>query len=180
MATRLAKHAVEGALAGARRHRRRYIIFPAEKYLPEFHPPQSEDPGSFMLWQVEKHLPRKTWMKIPRSANTAAGLALSFGYGAAFGLLYGLFGKRKPNILVDGAALGLVTWAVGYLGWLPAAKLTPTPWKQTPAKSPVRSLSTSPTELPPWPLTRCSTRNGDAATGIPEVCFVFRGSCIQF
>ena len=135
MATRLAKHAAEGALAGiAGTAALAGIILPAEKYLPDFHPPQAEDPGSFMLWQAEKYLPRKTWVKIPRSANTAAGFALSFGYGATFGLLYGLFRKRKPNILIDGAALGLVTWAVGYLGWLPATKLIPPPHKQTPAQ----------------------------------------------
>ena len=87
-----------------------------------------------MLWQAEKHLPRRTWLAIPRTAETAAGFGLSFGYGATFGALYGAIRGDDSNVLVDGAVLGLVCWAVGYLGWLPAAKLIPPPWKQTPAQ----------------------------------------------
>ena len=41
------------------------------------------------------------------------------------GALYSALRPRPSNVLVDGAALGLGVWAVGYLGWLPALGLMP-------------------------------------------------------
>ncbi len=48
-------------------------------------------------------------------------------------MLYGLAaGEGSP--LVAGTVLGLATWAVGYLGWLPATGLMPPVTRQEPAR----------------------------------------------
>ncbi|HTL17320.1 MAG TPA: hypothetical protein VL793_08790, partial [Patescibacteria group bacterium] len=39
---------------------------------------------------------------------------------------------RASRMFGEGALLGLLTWAVGYLGWLPGAKLMPPVWKHQP------------------------------------------------
>jgi hypothetical protein len=64
----------------------------------------------------------------------AAVQALHLGYGTTFGVLYGMLRPRGGNLLVDGLALGLVTWAAGFLGWLPATGLLPPPNRQRPAQ----------------------------------------------
>jgi hypothetical protein len=53
------------------------------------------------------------------------------GYGMTFGALYGALRDGDGNSLVDGLALGLGVWAVGYLGWLPATELMPPIAEQT-------------------------------------------------
>jgi hypothetical protein len=134
MANDLLTRTSEGAAAGlAGTVAIQATALPGQSYLPDWHPPETVDPASFMLWQVEKHLPRKTWLSIPKKAETMAGFGLSFAYGAAFGAIYGAFckaRKRRASLFVDGTVVGLTCWAVGYLGWLPAAKVTPPPWKQ--------------------------------------------------
>ena len=88
MADTLIRRTLEGAAAGlAGTAALQAVALPGQKYLPDYHPPETEDPASFMLWQAEKHLPRRTWLAIPRTAETAAGFGLSFGYGATFGAL---------------------------------------------------------------------------------------------
>jgi hypothetical protein len=47
-----------------------------------------------------------------------------FGYGADGGILYALLARRIPlPSFSKGLLFGLTFWAVGYLGWLPAAGL---------------------------------------------------------
>lgn len=132
MSSELLTNTIEGAAAGVvGTLLLQAMVLPAERYLPSAHPPQSMDPAEFMLWQVEKRLPRRTWLSIPRKAETVAGFGLSFGYGAAFGAMYGAMKRRNGHGLLDGAILGLTCWAVGYLGWLPATGLIPKPKNQT-------------------------------------------------
>jgi hypothetical protein len=79
-----------------------------------------------MVEQVESALPVARRAQVPPKGKTAAEKGLQLGYGATFGMLYGLAaGAGSP--LVAGAVLGLATWAVGCLGWLPATGLMPPP-----------------------------------------------------
>ncbi len=135
MAADVLTRAAEGALGGLAGTAVLQGLVMANQYVaPETEPPEAEDPASFMLWQAEKHLPRETWMKIPPSAETAAGFGLSFAYGATFGAVYGAIrgesGSKLSTTMVDGVVVGLGVWAIGYLGWLPAAGLIPPPWKR--------------------------------------------------
>lgn len=111
---------VQGAMAGTK------------KFAPQSLPPMKEDPGKYMVKKAEQWLPRRTRRKIPDMARTAAGIALAFGYGMTFGSLYAIFRPKDAKALRHGAALGTSVWAAGYLGWLPATKLTPPVWKQKP------------------------------------------------
>lgn len=105
------------------------------KWLPAASPPLRRDPGDFMVEKAEGALPDAVRRRIPDAAEAGAKSALALGYGLAFGALYAAVRPRGGNPLLDGVALGLVTWAAGYLGWLPAAGLTPPPWRQTPAQA---------------------------------------------
>jgi hypothetical protein len=111
---------IQGMMAGSR------------KVAPQTLPPMRNDPGHFMVKQIERVLPRKTQDKIPEKFETAMATALAFGYGATFSTLYASIPRRNRRILLDGAAVGALTWAVGSLGWLPATKLAPPIWKQRP------------------------------------------------
>jgi hypothetical protein len=86
-----------------------------------------------MVEQVESALPVARRAQVPPKGKAAAEKGLQLGYGATFGMLYGLAaGEGSP--LVAGAVLGLATWAVGYLGWLPATGLMPPVTRQEPAR----------------------------------------------
>jgi len=96
-----------------------------QKALPETVPPMREEPGEFMVEQAEALLPEETREEIPSSVETVAAKSLAIGYGMTFGALYGALRSDGGNLVVDGVALGLGTWAAGYLGWLPALGLMP-------------------------------------------------------
>jgi hypothetical protein len=95
------------------------------KALPATMPPIRQDPGEFMVEQAEKALPEAVAARVPPLAETAAAKAVAAGYGLTAGIVYGLLRPEGGDILVDGIALGLGTWAAGYLGWLPALGLMP-------------------------------------------------------
>ena len=103
-----------------------------QKLLPETMPPIREDPGAFMVEQAEELLPEQAQDDIPDFAEAAAAKALAMGYGMTAGALLGALRSGEGNVVVDGVVLGLGTWAVGYLGWLPASGLMPPLTKQTP------------------------------------------------
>ncbi len=134
----MTKHMVAGAAAGAAGAALiRGMMAGSQKLAPETLPPMKQDPGEFMVEQAKKALPQRVQERIPAKAQKAVASSLGFGYGISFGLLYGLLaGKRRRSgtaaILKEGSALGIATWAVGYLGWLPATKLMPPVWKQRP------------------------------------------------
>jgi hypothetical protein len=96
-----------------------------EHFAPETLPPMKEDPGKFMVKKAEKLLPIETRAKISEKTEAVASKILSFGYGTTAALLYNAIPRRARRLFLDGAALGGLTWAAGYLGWLPATKLTP-------------------------------------------------------
>jgi hypothetical protein len=103
-----------------------------QKLSPETMPPIREEPGAFMVEQAEELLPEQAQDDIPDFAETAAAKALAMGYGMTAGALLGALRSGEGDIVVDGVVLGLGTWAVGYLGWLPASGLMPPLTKQTP------------------------------------------------
>jgi hypothetical protein len=106
-----------------------------QKWLPEASPPIQKDPAAFMVERFELVLPEKLRRKVPRQAETAIAATLPVGYGVTFGSLYGAVRPRGGNVLLDGIGLGVVNWAVGFLGWLPAARLMPPVHRHTPKQA---------------------------------------------
>jgi hypothetical protein len=133
MKTEYGKNLALGAAAGAAGTLLiRGIMAGSQRFAPDMLPPISQDPGRYMVKQAERALPLNVRAKISPGVESAGSVLLAFGYGTAFGLLYGGARPRGGDVLLDGAALGTATWAAGYLGWLPATRLTPPVWKQTP------------------------------------------------
>lgn len=97
----------------------------SQRWYPESMPPVRQDPGEFMVERIEEQLPEEARDAIPEMAETAAAQTLALGYGLTAGALYGALRPGNGNVVANGLALGLATWAVGYLGWLPALGLTP-------------------------------------------------------
>ncbi len=102
----------------------------AQKLWPKADAPIKQDPGKFMVHQAEKvvNLPGPT-------AEAAVSQVLGLGYGMSFGTFYASLHPRNTRpepTLRDGMVLGLVTWAAGYLGWLPATGLMSPVWKHRP------------------------------------------------
>jgi hypothetical protein len=95
------------------------------KALPETVPPIREEPGVYVVEQVEELLPDETREQITEGFEQAAAKSLAMAYGATAGALYGALLADDRSALADGAILGLGVWAVGYLGWLPATDLMP-------------------------------------------------------
>lgn len=62
------------------------------------------------------------------------------GYGATMGAIYGaIVGPRRDrSAATRGAAWGLLIWAAGYEGWMPAAGVRPATTHQPPSKWPVQ------------------------------------------
>lgn len=93
--------------------------------LPATMPPIRQDPGEFMVEKAEEALPASVRSRIPALLEAGAAKGLAAGYGITAGAVYGLLRPEGGDILVDGVALGVGTWAAGYLGWLPALGLLP-------------------------------------------------------
>ena len=111
----------------------RGLLAGSARWAPKTLPPIRRDPAEFMVEQVESALPVARRAEVPPKGKAAAEKGLQLGYGATFGMLYGLAaGEGSP--LIAGAVLGLATWAVGYLGWLPATGLMPPVTRQEPAR----------------------------------------------
>jgi hypothetical protein len=97
----------------------------SQKWLARTLEPVREDPGEFMVQWAEAALPAGMGDRLPEAAENALAQSLHFGYGTTFGTLYAVLRPGGGNELVDGMVLGLGTWAVGYLGWVPAVDLAP-------------------------------------------------------
>jgi hypothetical protein len=82
-----------------------------------------EDPDEFMVEQAEELQPEETREQVPGAVEAVAAKSLALGYGMTAGAIYDALRPRAGNLLVNGTALGLGVWAVGYLGWLPALGL---------------------------------------------------------
>ena len=122
-----------GGLAGTLTIQR--LISATASRFPGTTPPFRGDPGEFMVQRVEHILPQRVQRAIPKVVESGAAKVLALGYGLTFGALYGIVRREPGNVMVDGAALGLATWAAGYLGWLPATRLLPPVTQQTPTQA---------------------------------------------
>ena len=89
-------------------------------------------PGRVHGEKAEEQLPDEMREQIPEQLEKAAAKSLAFGYRTAFGALYATSRPETKNLLLEGGALGLAAWGVGYLGWLPATGLMPAVTKQEP------------------------------------------------
>jgi len=106
--------------------------------LPEsLKPPEaSGDPGHFMVDKAERLIGRR----LPAGAEDALAKSLQWAYGMTFPIALGLLaeriGRRRiGRVLAAGAAMGALTWAVGYLGWLPATGLVRPIHRQKPTRT---------------------------------------------
>ena len=108
------------------------LLAASQKWAPHTLPPIKQDPGEFMVRQIEERLPEKVREKIPERLEKTAAKSLALGYGTMFGALYATSRPEVKNLLLEGSALGLATWGAGYLGWLPATGLMPPVAKQEP------------------------------------------------
>lgn len=108
------------------------LLNASQKWAPQSLPPMRQDPGEFMLERVEQRLPDNLRQKIPGELEKAAAKSLGLGYGTTFGALFATSRPEVRNVLLEGSLLGLLTWAAGYLGWLPATGLMPSITKQEP------------------------------------------------
>jgi hypothetical protein len=101
------------------------LLMATQKWRPDFMPPTRQDPGEFMVKKVEQVLPPETSARVPPVAETVAAKSLALGYGLTAGMLYTMLRPDADHVMADGTALGLGTWAAGYVGWLPALDLMP-------------------------------------------------------
>ncbi|WP_438025268.1 hypothetical protein [Sorangium sp. So ce233] len=126
-------HAAGGVLGGTVGTALMLQGMKASQRLPERlkPPPVREDPGEFMVARVEQ----LRGEPLPRTLRDALAKGMHWGYGVTNGALFGLATSRihlrtVRAALLAGAAMGTAVWAIGYIGWLPAAKLTPPVWRQ--------------------------------------------------
>jgi hypothetical protein len=130
LSNRLASGAA-GGLAGAMAlHGLRMA---SKRVFPETVPPMTSNPDDYLVMNVERRLPKSIAYAIPTIVDIIAAKLLALGYGAVSGALCSVLPKRGSTLL-RGACLGLFTWAVGYVGWLPRAGLMPPLKKQRPAQ----------------------------------------------
>jgi hypothetical protein len=86
-------------------------------------PAFTQDPAEFMAKQAEKLVGQ-----VPAKARKPLVKGLHWAYGTAWPLAAGVALRKAAfeswgKALAAGAGLGAGVWAVGYLGWLPGAKL---------------------------------------------------------
>ncbi len=110
----------------------RGLITGTQRYAPRTLPPMKADPGRFMVAQAERLLPARLRGGIPAHLESAFAVLLAFGYGVSGAAGYAFARRRPGNLFLDGAMLGAATWAVSYLGWVPATRLAPPVWRQKP------------------------------------------------
>ena len=69
--------------------------------------------------------------RVDEGERQAVAVGSHLLYGAAAGTFYGLVQAAAAlPAAVAGPGFGLVLWAAGYLGWMPAAGVLPQPWRQ--------------------------------------------------
>ncbi len=125
------RNIVTAAAAGAAGTLAIHLVHSAnQKWLPQTMPPQREEPGHYIVHKAEDALPAPARESVTEKMEHAAAAALSFGYGSTWPALYAAV-REEPNVWLDGAALGVGVWAIGYLGWLPSLGLMPPVRKHT-------------------------------------------------
>jgi len=104
------------------------------KLPPSLRPPApSRDPGEYMISLGE----RLAHHRLPDRARGPTAEGLRWLYGIAWPLGFSALARRMrlrspARVLVAGAALGVLVWGVGAIGWLPATGLTPPIHRQKP------------------------------------------------
>ena len=106
----------------------------SQKWLPDTMPPIREEPGAFVVEKVEEAAGVDK-ADVPQTAETVAAQGLAMGYRMTAGALYAALRPQTGNPLAGGVVLGVGTWAVGYLGWLPAWGLMPPVTEQEPEQA---------------------------------------------
>lgn len=96
--------------------------------------PPKEDPGEFMVRQAEKLVHRS----LPPRLHRAAVHSMPWAYGSVWPLAFSLLAAQRDwrspgKLAAAGAGLGILVWAIGALGWLPATGLSPGVHHQKPA-----------------------------------------------
>ena len=77
---------------------------------------------------------------LPEGVFEASWIGSHFTYGTAMGLLYALaerrlkFDKGYRYAVPAGLLFGVAVWVLGFAGWVPLAKLYPSPGDQSPKK----------------------------------------------
>ena len=99
--------------------------YASQKMAPSTMEPMKLDPGEYMVHQAQHRLPAAAWNAVGHRTEKTAAYGLSLAYGATFGALYAALKPRGGSPWLDGSLLGIVCWAVGYLGWLPQAGVLP-------------------------------------------------------
>jgi hypothetical protein len=124
----LVLHGVEGALGGVLGTLvvKRTIAIGASKLPEKLKPPEiRRDPAELVVSKIEawrgRPLTPEAHARIARSLPWAYGI----GWGSVLGLgVSALRMKTTRRIVLAGATLGALVWGVGYVGWLPRAKVT--------------------------------------------------------
>jgi hypothetical protein len=104
--------------------------------LPRRYRPAKFVPQQIVEW-AEARVGRPDALS-PAGERRAAMLAHA-GYGAAMGAAYGLLRGRVAPVPAEvaGPAWGLLVWAFGYQGWLPAAGVRPATTDHPPEQWPL-------------------------------------------
>jgi hypothetical protein len=105
----------------------------SQRILPASVPPLAANPDDYLVMRAERSLPRSWGYAIPGAVDMLAARTLAMGYGALSGAAGAMVPPKGP-ILLRGTLLGLITWAIGYLGWLPKVGLMAPVQKQRPAQ----------------------------------------------
>jgi hypothetical protein len=98
-----------------------------QKYAPGTVSKLKEDPGAFLVHQVERASGR-----LPHRIEASGAMATHAAYGTTLGVLYGWWRGRGENrsALVDGVAFGSAVYLLGHSLELPLAGLEKPIWKQ--------------------------------------------------
>lgn len=116
------KHLLLGAIAGFMgTSALQGLRTASQRYWPATMPPIRMEPGAFVVEKVERTVPDRIAARTPTLAEQAAAKSLAIGYGLTIGTLYAVCrpSHTETPLLIDGLAIGVGTWAIGYLGWLP-------------------------------------------------------------
>ncbi len=123
-----ASHTATGALGGAIGT---YLLTKGMKMsrnLPErLKPPEvRRDPGDFVITKAEE----LRGQPLPQGVHDTLAQSLHWIYGISAGATLGLVTAQREvrsvgQAMSFGSAMGTAVWAVGYIGILPALKLTP-------------------------------------------------------
>ena len=122
-ADRLAKGAAAGAAGAATMQQLRRL---SEAYFPETVPPTLRPPGAAVVDRAESVLPDAVRQRIPERAEHAADSSVGITYGAMLGSAYGVIAAdRRRSPIAEGIALGIASWALGAMGWIPSPVTQP-------------------------------------------------------